>query len=179
LSGFTLEAVARRAGVARFTVYYQFGSKRGLIEALFDDLAARGGIRRMVQVHALPDPDDALRELFVVFGDFWATDRVIMRRVRSLAALDADLEQAVRTRDGWRASHCRRILERLAVRSAGTEALRIDLLVNVLNTLSSFETFDALAGTDSSNLEAVAPLVHQLARAAIDCLADGAGEQRR
>src|SRR5262249_9711035 len=40
--GFTVETVARRAGVARMTVYYQFRSKRGVLEALFDDLANRG-----------------------------------------------------------------------------------------------------------------------------------------
>src|SRR5262249_35010278 len=35
-SGFSVEAVARQAGVARMTVYYQFGSKPGLLEALYD-----------------------------------------------------------------------------------------------------------------------------------------------
>ena len=44
LTGFSIEAVARQADVARMTVYYQFGSKPGLLEALFDDLAARGQI---------------------------------------------------------------------------------------------------------------------------------------
>ena len=42
-TSFSIDAVARRADVARMTVYYQFGSKRGLLEALFDLLAARGG----------------------------------------------------------------------------------------------------------------------------------------
>src|SRR5437588_67268 len=37
-ASFSLDAVARRADVARMTVYYQFGSRRGLLEALFDDL---------------------------------------------------------------------------------------------------------------------------------------------
>ena len=40
--GFTVDTVARRAGVARMTVYHQFRSKRGVLEALFDDLANRG-----------------------------------------------------------------------------------------------------------------------------------------
>ena len=38
---FSIDAVARRAGVARMTVYNQFGSKTGLLEALFD-LGVRG-----------------------------------------------------------------------------------------------------------------------------------------
>ena len=40
-SGFSMEAVARQAFVARMTVYHQFGSKIGLLEALCDSLAGR------------------------------------------------------------------------------------------------------------------------------------------
>jgi AcrR family transcriptional regulator len=36
---FSVEAVARQAGVARMTVYYQFGSRRGLLEGICDSLA--------------------------------------------------------------------------------------------------------------------------------------------
>ena len=32
-ASFSIDAVARRADVARMTVYYQFGSRRGLLEA--------------------------------------------------------------------------------------------------------------------------------------------------
>jgi AcrR family transcriptional regulator len=42
-SGFSVEVVARQAGVARMKVYYQFGSKPGLLEALCDSLARQGG----------------------------------------------------------------------------------------------------------------------------------------
>jgi AcrR family transcriptional regulator len=47
VSGFTVDAVADQSGVARMTVYNQFGSKVGLLEALFDDLAARGLVTRL------------------------------------------------------------------------------------------------------------------------------------
>src|SRR2546422_8101779 len=39
---FSVDAVARRAGVARMTVYHRFGSRRGLLEALFDSFPAGG-----------------------------------------------------------------------------------------------------------------------------------------
>ena len=44
---FSLEAVARRAGVARMTVYHQFGSLGGLLEGLCDSLAIAGGMNHL------------------------------------------------------------------------------------------------------------------------------------
>ena len=38
-AAFSLDSVAKAAGVTRLTVYNQFGSRRGLLEVLFDDLA--------------------------------------------------------------------------------------------------------------------------------------------
>ncbi|MGH2588994.1 MAG: TetR/AcrR family transcriptional regulator [Dehalococcoidia bacterium] len=166
IAGFSVDAVARQAGVSRMTVYYQFDSKRGLLEALFDDLAARGGMQRMADVYQEPEPLVALAELIAVFGGFWATDRVIMRRVRSLAALDPDLEKAVRTRDEWRRNHCRVILGRLAERHDRPPAASFDEAVDILHTLTSFETFDTLAGP-MGNLEDVIPIVQRLACTAV------------
>ena len=42
LNEFSIDAVARRADVVRMTVYYQFGARRGLLEALFDEESYRG-----------------------------------------------------------------------------------------------------------------------------------------
>src|SRR4051794_41976550 len=39
----SLEEVARAADVTRATVYYQFGSKAGLLEAVVGDIQRRGG----------------------------------------------------------------------------------------------------------------------------------------
>src|SRR5260370_10088576 len=65
---FSLNAVARRAGVTRLTVYHQFGSRRGLLEALFDDLAARGGLYELPSAFREPHPETALERYI---GFFW------------------------------------------------------------------------------------------------------------
>ena len=56
ISGFSLQAVAAKAGVTRLTVYNRFGSRRALLEAVFDDMAVRGGLHRIPGVMAAPDP---------------------------------------------------------------------------------------------------------------------------
>src|SRR5438045_9304765 len=88
LSGFTIDAVARQAGVARMTVYYQFGSKAGLIEALFDELAGKGGLDRLPLAFRQPDPRQALEDFISAFCKFWASDKVVLGRSQGLAVSD-------------------------------------------------------------------------------------------
>lgn len=256
VAGFTIDAVARQAGVARMTVYYQFGSKRGLLEALFDDLANRSLVARLIPALQTPEPLAALRGLVEAFAGFWAAERVVMRRVRSLAALDPEVEEGVRARDERRRAHLQRILARLAdtetppppspssdsapagaataplasagavassgpdastgsgdlrgscsatptqaagspasaassspssasgsaeaalTASAPAEASGRDLdVADVLHTLTSFETFDTLAGV-SRPIEAVTPWVLRLAWLALGLPVEASRDER-
>jgi AcrR family transcriptional regulator len=164
-AGFTVDAVARRAGVARMTVYHQFGSKRGLLEALFDDVAARGQIRRVAGAFAQPDPLVALSEFIATFGRFWGAERLIIRRLRGLSALDPDFARALATRDERRREGLRVLLRRLA-KGRRPAATSFDEAVETVHALTSFETFDALAGA-SRRPEDVTPLVQRLVQRAL------------
>lgn len=166
-SGFTIEAVARQAGVARMTVYYQFGSKVGLLEALSDDLAARGQMERLAGAFRQAEPLAALDAFIAAFAHFWDADRDAMRRLRALAALDPDFEQVVRARDERRREGLHVLVRRLAEARGQPEAGGSEELVGELFMLTSFETFDTLAGRERM-IEAVTPAVQRLARAAIE-----------
>jgi len=165
-SGFSIDAVAHKADVARMTVYHQFGSKIGLLEALSDSLAAHGGMEHLADAFRRPDPLDALDEYITIFSRFWNTDRLVMRRLRALAALDPDFEQVIRARDEWRRHGLRVLSERLAEKYGRPHPETFDEMVDILFTLLSFENFDALAGPTRS-LEQVAPVVQRVARAAL------------
>ncbi|HEY0752515.1 MAG TPA: TetR/AcrR family transcriptional regulator [Ktedonobacteraceae bacterium] len=159
---FSIEAVAHQADVARMTVYHQFGSKIGLLEALCDSLAAGGGMQEMQLAFRQEKALDALKQYLQLFSRFWNADRLVMRRLRALAALDPDFEQVIHTRDEWRRHGvgvlARRLIEQYALSAGKT----LDETIDILFTLSSFETFDTLAGAARS-MEEVAPLVYQLA----------------
>lgn len=161
-ASFSLDAVARRADVARMTVYYQFGSKRGLLEALFDSLAARGGLRGLPSAFQQTDPRVALDGLIDVFARFWSADRLVLRRLRALAALDPELDEVLRDRNEGRRQGLRVIVGRLE--AGGKPASD---LVDVLFALTSFENFDVLAGP-ARTPEQVAPLVKGAAAAIVD-----------
>jgi AcrR family transcriptional regulator len=164
-SSFSIDAVARRADVARMTVYYQFGSKRGLLEALFDDLAARGGMRGMPAAFQQVDPRLALEGLIDVFARFWSSDRLVLRRLRAMAALDPELDEVLRERNEGRRQGLRVIVSRLESQGRDRGKATSDL-VDVLFALTSFENFDVLAGPERTP-EQVAPLVKRAAAAIV------------
>ena len=162
-SGFTMEAVARQAGVARMTVYYQFESKVGLLEAVSDDLARRGQIERLGEAFTQPTALLALEKFIETFARFWGADRVITRRLRALAALDTDFEQVVRERDSWRRNATRALLGRFATEYGRPPPEQIERVSDQFFTMTSFETFDTLAGPDQTP-EEVASQIMALAR---------------
>ena len=162
----TIEAVARQADVARMTVYNQFGSKIGLLEAVCDALAANGGMNQLAGAFQKADPLDALDELIRVFSHFWDADRLASRRLRALAALDEEFAQVVRARDERRRNGLRVIVQRLAMQQGHPLPAMPEAVINTLFALTSFETFDTLAGPTRTCAE-FAPVVQRLARAAL------------
>jgi AcrR family transcriptional regulator len=165
-SGFSIDAVARQADVARMTVYHQFGSKIGLLEALSDALAAQGGMEQLASAFRKPDPLDALDTYTAVFGRFWDADRLVTRRLRALAALDPDFEHVIQARNERRRQGLRVLVGRIAQQSGRLPPKGVDEVVDILYMLLSFESFDTLAGPTRS-LEEVAPIIQRLARAAL------------
>ncbi|MFG2818613.1 TetR/AcrR family transcriptional regulator [Kitasatospora sp. NPDC048365] len=158
----SLDAVARRADVARATVYYQFGSRTGLLEAVCDALAAEGGLDRLPEVFTTADPWQAVDGFVAAFGDFWAADRLCTRRLRALAALDEETGRVVAERDARRHQGARVLTARLPDAPEDAGAL--------LAALTGFETYDALArelaGPDG-DLRAAVPALTRTVRAAL------------
>src|SRR5260370_16636663 len=54
IASFSLDAVAKAAGVTRLTVYHHFGSRRGLFEPVFDEFAHQAPLPTLP--HPLPIP---------------------------------------------------------------------------------------------------------------------------
>ena len=63
---FSLESVGKMAGVSRLTVYNHFGSRRVLLEAVFDEIAARAGLTRLPEAAGDIDPHRGLKFDFEV-----------------------------------------------------------------------------------------------------------------
>jgi hypothetical protein len=70
----------------------------------------------------------------------------------------------LRARDEWRRRGLRVITQRMAERYGGPAPVALDEAIDLLFTLTSFETFDTLAGPTRAP-EEVTPVVQRIARA--------------
>lgn len=139
--------MAKQAGVARMTVYYQFKGKRGLLEALYDNLATGSGMEDLAEAFRKADPLQALLEFIGIFIRFWSSDRLAIRRLHALSALDPEIAVAVEAREELRRQGLQVIVAQVKDRYGHPAARKSAEAVDVLQMLTSFETFDHLAGT--------------------------------
>src|SRR5215207_10811502 len=76
----SLDEVARRADVARATVYHQFGSKLGLLAAVVEDFERRAGLEALAELVDTAPVDRVLRAVVRAGCDYWATDPPLARQ---------------------------------------------------------------------------------------------------
>lgn len=165
-AAFSLDAVARRAGVTRLTVYNQFKSKRGLLEAIFDDTARRGGLHDLQAVFEEPDVRKALERYVTIFCRFWAMHARLFPKLAAVARLDPEIAESL----GQRVERRRHVLQKLTERSSGTADRQ--RLIDVLFAVTGFEVFDILSvhGRSAATVEAI---MQQLAADALDRFGGG------
>jgi AcrR family transcriptional regulator len=157
----TMASLAAESGVTRQTIHNLFGSKRGVLEVLFDTIALEGGMERMREVMARTQPEAMLQGFVRVFCDFWKQNRVFFRRIHGIGAIDPDFGEIIDARNERRHAAAVRIVKRLKSGRDVTDAAA------ALTALTSFEFYDALAQFGRSDSEAEA-IVFNLACAAMD-----------
>ena len=169
-SEFSMEEVARKAGVIRPTLYYQFKSKAGLLEQLYNYIARRGNIQDLATVFRYGnDPLQLLYEFIRFFVNFWHADRELIRRLHGLGAIDSEIGQGLRARNERRRSGLRVIVERYELSYLPLTPLEKPVAIDTLHMLTSFETFDALA-VPGRSLEEVSGIIQKLAYRALGYL---------
>jgi len=145
-SGLTLEKVAQRAGVTRLTIYYQFGSRQALLEEMLDYMAESGQLMtRLPRAFQKQDALDALDEFIAAFCAFWSSDQIGLRRLRGWAHLEPGFEEQGRGRDAWRKEGLQVLITKLRAQYAVPAKSALQDTIDVLHTLTSFETYDNLA----------------------------------
>jgi AcrR family transcriptional regulator len=162
ITAFSLDAVAKAANVTRLTVYNQFGSRRGLLEAVFDDIAQRGQLARLDDAAADPDPGRGLDMMVQIFCEFWASDPAVAR-LHDAMAIDPEFAQALVERNERRRPRIEELIARMAAEHTPAAAKRD--AADLIFVLTSCATFRMLSGTRPA--AAVCALLTDVTRAAV------------
>jgi AcrR family transcriptional regulator len=141
--GFSLDAVAQKAKVTRLTVYNQFGSRRELLEAVFDDYALRGGLMRLGEAMGAPQPRAGLTRLVEIFCDFWSFDHGAFANLVAMST-GTEFETAVRARNERRRVMIVTLLDRMAKQDE-IAAVSAATLADQVFAITSFAFFAELA----------------------------------
>jgi AcrR family transcriptional regulator len=149
----TVEDIAERAGVARATVYQQFGSRLGLVDAMceaFDATPALVAIRSV----------ESLDEFVALCVAFWSSEEPVLEQLYGVAAVDPAAAALVERQRADRRGELERVL-RLVVPKAVRRALPLLLLA------TSFETYVELRRHAGLSQREVTRTLQELARRAV------------
>ena len=136
----SMEAVAKAAGVTRLTVYKQFGSRRGLLEAVFDENGRRWGIQRIAGAMQQPDPREGIAQAISLLCEFWGS-HPSFGGLHDAAAADPEFAEALATRNERR----RMVFDTLLRRMEGGDAAHRNCsdIVFGLTGMAMFRTLSA------------------------------------
>jgi AcrR family transcriptional regulator len=168
IKGLSLESVAQEAGVTRLTVYKQFGSRHGLLEAVFDDVARRGGLHRIPEAMTEPDPRVAVKRLVSIFCEFWYFNSKMLGRIIGASVADPQLERGILARNERRRKGFATLLNRIAGADRVSPETREEV-VDTLFVLTSHAVFSGLVA-DGRSVETVCRIVQDLAVRTLDRL---------
>jgi AcrR family transcriptional regulator len=140
-----LDEIARRAAVARTTVYLIFGSRAGLFDALATELWQRAGLAELTEAVAHPDAREHLRGGMRAGVEIYAALRDVAVALFSMSALDPNsVGGAIVRLEERRWGGMEHLARRLAEQHLLRDDVTVEEAADVLWMLASFGSFDAL-----------------------------------
>jgi AcrR family transcriptional regulator len=125
----TVEDVARRAGIARATLYLHFPSRLSLVDAICEAFDANPAL---IALRAIDELDEFLEQVV----RFWASEEKVLVQLYGAAAVDPAAAALVERQRRDRYGELRRIL-----RTSGSNDRKV---LAELAVLTSFETYREL-----------------------------------
>ncbi len=145
----TVAAIAREAGVSVETIYKAFGSKAGLVRAIYErGLEGTAAVRAFERSDAMrereTDPRTIMRKWGLLTAEVAAEVTPIRLLIRSAAATDPDMAALLRANDASRLRRMRHHARFLADRGYLRKGVTVAQATDVLWTCSSAEIYELL-----------------------------------
>lgn len=158
---FTVDAVAKRAGVTRVTVYNQARSKRGLLEAVLTELTERARMDQLLNDTRHLSAAEACAAIVLRTCRFWHAERDILRPLFGLAGVDHEVAATLNQRERWREEQLRQLVRRLGDQAAQQTRFTTDDTLAATLALTSFPAYDSL-GQLADDPQRAAQLINHL-----------------
>jgi AcrR family transcriptional regulator len=157
-----IQAIAKRAGVTRPTVYQQFGSHRELLLAVLNDALDRADVRTIRKALQHPDAAKAVRGMIRGSCRFWDSGSLLFGRIKGLALMDEAVAHVDQLKEEVRRGHIDNITGRLSNEGLLRTGLSRKEAADRLYLLTSFEVFERMKALGHST-DAVASRLIDLA----------------
>jgi AcrR family transcriptional regulator len=142
-----LETVARRAGVARSTIYTIFGSRFGLFEAIEQDLRDRGGFAAIQVAFTLPDAREILRQSLGAAVQLYVNEGKLWRALQLQAVIDPDAATLTSQENHDRIGGMHYLAQLLQQQGYVRAEVSVTEVGTILSLLSDFAVYDQLTLT--------------------------------
>jgi AcrR family transcriptional regulator len=164
----SVDEIARRARVARSTVYLDFGSRSGLFEALTERLLESAGYGRILQAVREPDPRETLRGGIEGGVQMYDAHRDVLRVLHAMAKVDpSGAGQAIARSEGERANGMAWLAGRLHEQGLLSSEIDPAAAANVIWLLTSFDAYDLLATSRGLAPEDIVVILVRVAERAV------------
>lgn len=152
----SLEDVAAKAGVSRATVYYQFKSRRELLDALVLAALPIPAMAELVLAREHPDARDAARAYVHGMAYIWEACGPAVANVSALAAVDTEARQLANDYDEQRRQALIGLAGRLSEQRYLRSGVTAGLAAEVMWWLTGIATFHHLRERSGLTIDAVA-----------------------
>jgi AcrR family transcriptional regulator len=160
----TMDELAEAAGVSRATVFNRFGSKLGVLQALFRRGMEGPEMEAIKDALAIEDPVESLEAVIAASCAIWKVCGYVVEQLQAIVVLEPDASALIEEQE----EDQRRDLQGLARRLARTGRLRRGLsearTAATLHMLTSLETFLWLHREYELSLRQTRETITELAR---------------
>jgi AcrR family transcriptional regulator len=160
----TMDEIAAAAGVSRATVFNRFGSKLGVLQALYVRCVESPELDAVRQALAIEDPVAALETVIEASCVLWETRGFVMEQLQAIAVLEPEANAMVEQQNQEQGADLRDLTRRLARADRLRPGLGEARVTATLHMLTSLESFHWLRREYDLSLRQTRDTITELAR---------------
>lgn len=164
----TMEELATAAGVSRATVFNRFGSKLGVLQALFTRGMEGPEMQAIQDALEIEDPVEALEAVIDAGCAIWEAQGFIHEQLQAIVVLEPDASAMVAQQREEQRADLQGLTRRLARAGRLRRGVSEPRAVATLHMLTSLESFLWLRREYSLSLRQTRETITELARTLVD-----------